>query len=311
MAKEKRKMEFRYYTIPSGEYILPKLGKGWEQEYGVGYGEMLHFHNYLEIGYCYRGKGRIFIEDRAYRYGDDMFTIIPANIPHTTISDPGHICKWEYLFVDIDEFIRSEMHTDQLSIDEIIRIVDKRGTLKTKANHPGMAKLILTIIEECRETPLYYQESLKGYLISLIIEMLRVDDEREKVRRNMKMSRYIEGALKYVQEHYQEEIKISDMAEICSLSESHFRRIFEESMNMKPVDYINLIRIQKACSVINKENLSMEDVGYRVGYQTPSTFNRNFKKLTGKTPYQWKENSGKKDIHYSDFNISALKGWEA
>lgn len=55
----------------------------------------------------------------------------------------------------------------------------------------------------------------------------------------------------------------------------------------------------------------MEDVGYRVGYQTPSTFNRNFKKLTGKTPYQWKENSGKKDIHYSDFNISALKGWEA
>ena len=60
MPKEKPRMEFRYYDIPKGEYVLPKLGKGWEQEYGIGYGRMLHFHNYLEIGYCYHGKGELF-----------------------------------------------------------------------------------------------------------------------------------------------------------------------------------------------------------------------------------------------------------
>lgn len=310
MAKEKIKMEFRYYTIPAGEYVQPKLGKGWEQEYGLGLGEMLHFHNYLEIGYCYHGKGRIFIEDRAYRYGDDMFTFIPADIPHTTISDAGHICKWEYLFIDIDEFIRTEIHTNKLTINEVIHSINKRGLIKTKADSPIMAGLILNIIEECRNKKLYYTESIKGYLFSLIIEMLRVDEGLKKIHRNVK-SHYIERALKYVRDHYSEEIKISKLSEICSLSESYFRRNFEESMNMKPVDYINLVRIQKACNFINKENMSMEDVGYRVGYQTPSTFNRNFKKLTGKTPYQWKENSSKRNIHYSDFDISAKKGWEA
>ena len=45
MAREKQKIEFRYYDIPREEYVLPKLGKGWEQEYGLGYGRMLHFHN--------------------------------------------------------------------------------------------------------------------------------------------------------------------------------------------------------------------------------------------------------------------------
>jgi hypothetical protein len=45
VAKKKKKMEFRYYDIPKGEYVLPKLGKGWEQEYGKGYDGMLHFHN--------------------------------------------------------------------------------------------------------------------------------------------------------------------------------------------------------------------------------------------------------------------------
>ncbi|MBP5266729.1 MAG: AraC family transcriptional regulator, partial [Lachnospiraceae bacterium] len=70
MAKEKQKMEFRYYDIPKGDYVLAKLGKGWEQEYGLGMGRMLHFHNYLEIGYCYPGSGELIIEDRSYRYSD-------------------------------------------------------------------------------------------------------------------------------------------------------------------------------------------------------------------------------------------------
>jgi len=54
---------------------------------------MLHFHNLLEIGYCYHGSGRLIIEDREYRYSDNMYTFIPKNVPHTTISDPGNICR--------------------------------------------------------------------------------------------------------------------------------------------------------------------------------------------------------------------------
>ena len=311
MTQEKKKIEFRYYNIPAGEYVLPKIGKGWEQEYGLGYHGMLHFHNYMEIGYCYHGDGTLDIEDRQYHYGDKMFTIIPANMPHTTESKPGNICKWEFLFIDIDEFIRNEMVSNDLSADEVIRIVNKRGTLKTEANHPAMAKLVRNIIEECRNNAMYSNMSIKGYLMALVIEILRLDDEREKAHKNMRLTRHIDAAIKYVDEHYKEDIKIEKMAKVCGLSESHFRRIFEESMNMKPADYINMIRIQKACSLIKKEDISMEDVGFRVGYQTPSTFNRNFKKITGMSPYQWKSKSSKWENLQTQFNISARKGWEA
>ncbi len=169
MAQEKKKIEFRYYNIPAGEYVLPKIGKGWEQEYGIGYHGMLHFHNYMEIGYCYHGDGTLEIEDRQYHYGDQMFTIIPANMPHTTESKAGNICKWEFLFIDIDEFIRNEMVSNDLSADEVIRIVNKRGTLKTEANHPAMAKLVRNIIEECRNNAMYSNMSIKGYLMALVI----------------------------------------------------------------------------------------------------------------------------------------------
>jgi AraC-like DNA-binding protein len=311
MAKQKKKLEFRYYTLPEGDYVLPKLGKGWEQEYGVGYGEMLHFHNCLEIGYCYNGNGRLIIEDRTYHYSGNMISIIPANIPHTTISAPGHICKWEFLFVDLDEFIRNEMSSSRLPADEIIRIVNKRETLKSKANHPVLSSIVLNIIRESRMQQLYYKDAIKGYLESLVIEILRLDEERVSVREGDKFSEYIKKAVNFVNNHYAEDIRISEMASMCGLSESHFRKVFEEAMNMKPNDYINSIRIQEACKLMRKEDLSMEELGIRVGYQTPSTFNRNFRKLTGKTPYQWKSEARSHGELLTEFKISAEKGWEA
>ena len=54
MAKKRRKpkMEFRYYQMSAGSPILALLGQKWVQNYGNDV-DYLHFHNYLEIGYCY------------------------------------------------------------------------------------------------------------------------------------------------------------------------------------------------------------------------------------------------------------------
>lgn len=312
MGKKKKKMEYRYYEMPSGSYILPLLGKGWEQEYGVEYpNDMLHFHNYLEIGYCYHGDGELIIEDKVYEYGDEMFSVIPANIPHTTNSKPGNICKWEYLFVDLESFLLKEVPQDNTQMHSVLSIINKRGTLKTRQNHSIMSDLILNIIRECREKPLYYEESIKGYLYALVIEMLRLADERDKSRRTRKVNQYIKEALNYVNEHYMEPIRMEEIAMASGLSESHFRRVFEETMNMKPLEYVNLIRVDKACFLIEREDMSMEEISYRVGYQTQSSFNRNFRRLTGMSPYQWKKKKTKQEGILKNYQISAMKGWEA
>ena len=51
MAKQKRQIEYRYYEIPSDEYVLALLGESWVQSYGADTENLLHFHNYMEIGY--------------------------------------------------------------------------------------------------------------------------------------------------------------------------------------------------------------------------------------------------------------------
>lgn len=313
MAQQKTNAEFRYYEIPAGEYILPLLGQGWEISYGSDMPDgLLHFHNYLEIGYCYHGSGELIISGRSYRYGDEMFTVIPANILHTTNSDPGHICKWEFLFIDIDNFIRHEMTGCGIDTHEMIHIVNQRGTLKSKEGHPQTARLITCILEECREKRTGYREALKGYLYALVFEIMRLKAEHEQLQyKNVNYNRYLESVYRYIEEHFSEEVQVSDLASVCQLSESHFRRVFYESANMSPLNYLNMVRIGKACEILSKEDIPMENVGYKVGFKTPSSFFRNFKAFAGISPYQWKKQAAENKDISKNLHISARKGWQA
>ena len=99
----------------------------------------------------------------------------------------------------------------------------------------------------------------------------------------------ISAALEYIGERYMEHIKTKTLAAACNLSETHFRRLFAEYMKMTPLEYINLVRIQKACDLMKKTRYSMEEVAARVGYPAISTFNRNFRKIIGTSPYQYKK----------------------
>ena len=304
-------IEFRYYEKPGGDYILPKLGSGWEIHYGEDTGDTLHFHNLFEFGYCYRGAGHLMITEKEYRYKGGCYTAIPANIPHTTVSDPGQICKWEFLFVDLDTFIVEEMRDFRVDTDEILRVVNRHGTMKTMVHHPRLGQLIRMLIEECRAKDAYYEESIKGHLRAVVVELLRLSEERELRKRSTRYEKYIERALDYISRHYQEDIRIEELADASGLSESHFRRAFEESIHMRPVEYLNMTRIDKACELLLREDVAMTDVAHRVGFQTASSFNRNFKRLTGSTPLQWKLRAVREGDMRKTRRVSALKGWEA
>ena len=309
MPKSKHPLEFRYYTIPAGDYVLSLLGKGWEREYGNDTGLTLHFHNYMEIGYCYSGSGKIMFENETFHYTGGMFTVIPAYIPHTTISDPGNICKWEFLYIDIDEFVKKRMQMNSVFEDHAISVINKKGWLFAADNNKMLDQLVRNIIEECREEKIYYKESINGQIYSFVIELLRLETAENRKNLDTKAAETIKSVFDFVKSHLQDDIKVADMAYACGLSETHFRRSFENVMNMKPADYVNYVRVDEACRLISTKNISMEEVALRVGFQSQSTFNRNFKRITQMTPYQWKADARKNNHEFPAYGISALQGW--
>ncbi len=78
---------------------------------------------------------------------------------------------------------------------------------------------------------------------------------------------------------------------------------------MTPNDHVNVVRIQEASRLLLKSHATMGEIAYRVGYGNVSTFNRNFKRMLGMTPYQWKKSPDNYAGQMLNFMISALKGW--
>ena len=100
---EKENVEFRYYEIPQGMPVLPLLGEKWITRYGA---DPMHFHNYLELGYCYSGKGIMHLGDQLVPYRAGTVIVIPRNFPHRTEGEDSNLQKWEYLYVDSEKFLK-------------------------------------------------------------------------------------------------------------------------------------------------------------------------------------------------------------
>lgn len=312
MARKKNEaMELRFYEIPQGEPVLALLGEAWNRIYG--HEEIrLHFHNLLEIGICRRGSGRLVLDDKEQRYESGMFSVIPENVPHTTISDGMEANFWEYLFIDVRAAVAELYPDNPVYQNEIVDNINKRPMLMQSSQASTLGWLIDAIMSEMRERKQYYGQMVRFYLKALIIEIMRqhtkLPNYAQKKSKDSNMSR-IASVLEYINDHYSAPLKVKELAETSRMSETHFRRVFFDYVNMTPMDYVNLVRVQKACELMKKNDDSMDRIAEKCGFTTTSTFNRNFKKFLNTSPYQWKISPENYEHRLLNYRISALKGW--
>ena len=166
-------MELRYYKMPEGSPILALLGQKWVQNYGNDI-DYLHFHNYLEIGFCYEGQGFMILGEDKVQFHDRDFTVIPSNYPHTTNSDIGTISRWEYLFIDVEGFL-DKFINNSVKKEKIVQRINSRSLFLNEKENRSMAGKILKILDIMRDGEEFYLEEAKGVLAfsSNLIHMIK------------------------------------------------------------------------------------------------------------------------------------------
>lgn len=315
MGRRKRdKIEFRFYELPHDESVLALMGDGWVGIYGrQDRPNDLHFHNLFEFGYCRRGDGCLVLGEKKNDYHENMLSLIPANYPHYTVSNG--VNYWEYLFFDPSQLIRQLFPNSPKIQAEKLAIINQRADLLLASGCPRLASMADHIFEEIREKRMYHREYVELLIRAFVLELLRIQEGKEseaswELTPDTALLTQITPSLRYIEENFHTSIRAGDLAKECGLSEVHFRRIFEEYMNMAPMDYVNLVRIQKACDLMSRKDSSMDIIAQECGFASVSTFTRNFKKMLNTTPYQWKLNKDNYRSSLLAYNISALKGWQ-
>ena len=97
---------------------------------------------------------------------------------------------------------------------------------------------------------------------------------------------HVSRAIAWIRDNYAEPMRIDDLARLSGMSASAFHRHFRAVTAMSPLQFQKRIRLQHARSLLVAHPGDIAGVGHHVGYDSPSQFNREYRRLFGAPPGQ-------------------------
>ena len=284
------KLEYRHYNIPIYTSAFAFIGSIGEDE---RVGNTAHFHNCMEIGYCYEGRGIGLIEDKKLSYEKGDICVIAPNTIHMFAAQDGMVSKWEWIMADTRAALKGTKYEDLGRDKRLLTDNPAAGNIFPEREYPSLMHKVKMLLQWFHEEEVR-DNTIKGLLLSFLAEYVKCRKEVfEDTGRKSKYNK-IKSVLLYIQEHYNEKITICILAEICGLSEEQFRRIFKQVTHTAPLEYLNQYRIKAACKLLLESKMSVSEVARETGFVTASTFNRQFTAVKGISPLKWRQMAAEK-----------------
>lgn len=116
-----------------------------------------------------------------------------------------------------------------------------------------------------------------------------LESEADTDPRACSQSSIIRPALEYIAAHFSENITVSQLAASVHLSESYFMSLFRKHVGLSAIEYISHFRIDKACRALIGSKKSILEIAFDCGYSNISNFNRQFRKIAGCSPTEYRK----------------------
>ena len=261
----------------------------------------LHRHEYMQINYVCQGQGKHCLNNHDFDIVKGDIFIIPPYIPHRIMRyDNSSIEIFEFEFEpefinrNFDGISNIESFFDFAYIEPFLVSESK---VKPRLNMIGGVQVqVENILEEVFKE---YNERKSGYILlvrSLLLKLLIV--------LGRELTRELEGtesrviydcsknavlnAVKYIKEHYIEDIWVDEVAQKFTISPSYFRYLFKIITSKTFTEYVNDLRISRSMELLRDTDMRVIDVCYESGFKNINHFNRMFRQQTGKTPLMYR-----------------------
>lgn len=246
-----------------------------------------HWHERCEILLIYSGYLEVISGNQYYKAEPgDLIYIAPREL-HSGISATNG-CVYRAIQFKWDEILNSSLANENL-LEAL-----NNGTYKitSQINNNTVSELFNKIVAACDNEklskPLAEQAALCEFLTYLL------DNFLEKAYTVSKSKDKFDSILQYIGENYSLNITTEDIAKKFAYNKSYFCRMFKQRMQISPVDYINLCRIEQAQKLIRQNKLTLSEIASRCGYNSNTFFSTAFKKIVGMSPKDWRAQYFKK-----------------
>lgn len=208
----------------------------------------------------------------------DILAVVPGR---WHLYNPDKNAGWTTAWVLFDGPVAESLHTSgELMPGVLASGIGESGVQLLGAIVDGMIGLATTRIDSPE-----LQARLAADLLGLLA---RISDWRGHQVRGGGAAPMIE-AIEYVEAHFSEVIDFDALLVRSGMSATHFRRQFKVIIGDGPQTYQQRLRIRLAKELLRHSDLSVAEVGLRVGYDSPAYFSRIFSKRVGMSPKVWRK----------------------
>lgn len=256
----------------------------------------LHRHREIQITAIIKGEGSLLVSGNVHPFRPGTVFLIGANQPHIFKSDSRYFEKSK----------KGACHSLTIFFDPnslqqpLWDLPEMRPTKNWLQKYPvgcqlktGSAKIATELIAQVNNTNglsqlirflelIAFISQQNKHLISLSSNgFLPAYTETEGQRLN--------SIFQYTLQHYSDPIGLKKVAGLAHLTVPAFCRYFKNRTRKTYIQFLNEVRINEACKMLQQENLSVANIAYGTGFSHTSSFIRTFKKLTGKTPLEFRK----------------------
>ncbi|MBQ8176761.1 MAG: AraC family transcriptional regulator [Oscillospiraceae bacterium] len=252
----------------------------------------LHWHGEFEINYVLDGCAEFLCgEERFISNGGDI-VIIPPNMLHAIYTHSDFEQRYDTIVFSTDMLGASV--NDRCAAECVRPLVNGHFGLNVHitAEHQYYDEIRTTVenIFSCAKgnTP-QLDMLLKSELLRLFWLLEESGDMYRKMDNKPDFGDVIRPAVEYINENFCENITVQQLADIVHLSKSYFMARFRQAAGVGAIEYINQLRIKKACRLLAESKLNAADVAFECGFRNLSNFNRLFRKAVGCTPAMYRK----------------------
>lgn len=239
--------------------------------------------NHYIFHYVISGTGVLMADDtngitRTYSIKSGQgFMLFPGQI-NTYIAD--RTLPWEYTWIEFDGLrVKEAIEIAGLSPDFPVYRANSKELCADMMNE------MLYISHHSEESPFH----LIGHLYLFLDYLTRSAASAKLTQSGRLRDFYIREALSFIEQNFQNDISVEDIAAQCGLNRSYFGKIFRDTVGKSPQEFLMSYRMVKAAELLKLTQLSVGDIGNAVGYPNALHFSRAFKTIYGVSPRNWRQ----------------------
>lgn len=259
-----------------------------------------HTHDFVEICYVCSGSGYHLVDNKEYKvFKGDLF-IINYDMAHTfySISEDNPVITYNIMFKPgfLDEILINLNDFNGLPKSFLFKNLwdEDYSEEDLRLNSEEQKDFDYLIGNMYREYTLQqdgYMNIIRAYIIELIVKIMRFYKDRAENEKSIRIkSSFIDTIIRHLHENYDKSLSLNELALKSFFSKNYICKVFKETTGTTITEYLQLLRINEACTLLETTDKKIVEIGLEVGFSDYKAFNTLFKRVKGMLPKEYRAN---------------------